>query len=91
MLHTDSGQCPGLGFRFGFRFGFDYLGLGLHQVQSSNGLGFSKQVTALTLLSCPVFGNGQRVCHETQWQGKWQDEEGGELNRQKNTAMLFKN
>ena len=36
------------------------FGLG---VWSSSGLGFSEQVTVLTLLSCPVVELGQRVHH----------------------------
>ena len=51
LLHTVLGdvQAQGLGFGFG-------LGLGVQ-----DGLGFSEQVAAPTLLSCLVFSSRQRA------------------------------
>ena len=40
------------------------------RVQSTGGLGFSERVAAPTLLSCPVFNNGQGARHGMRQQGK---------------------
>ena len=64
-------------------------GLGLESGgQSMDGLGFSEQVTAPTLLSCPIFNYGQWACHKAQWQGKWLDEGDGDDVEGKHDGVL---
>ena len=72
----------------GFGFGSGQVRVG---VQGLSGLGFSEQVTVLTLLSHPVFSHEWRAYREEQWQDKQHDGRTMSLKGMEYSVMLSEN